>query len=115
MTAKTLAQQIQPAAVPFSELEKEYRPMLKLVEQMIGVVPNCDPYLEIWPTGFKTYNLLVPNLLNAPQAILGPGSAEGPGRPGHVRGQPSRRMHVLLGPHLFLRPSPRHLGRRPGR
>ncbi|MEL6985623.1 MAG: hypothetical protein AAFO29_24540, partial [Actinomycetota bacterium] len=70
MTAKTLAQQIEPAAVPFSDLEKEYRPMLKLVEQMIGVVPNCDPYLEIWPTGFKTYNLLVPNLLNAPQAIL---------------------------------------------
>lgn len=74
MTAKTLAQQLQPAAVPFSELEKDYRPMLKLVEQMIGVVPNCDPYLEIWPTGFKTYNLLVPNLLNAPQAILGQGA-----------------------------------------
>jgi len=73
MTAKTLAQQIQPNAVPFSELEKDYRPMLKLVEQMIGVVPNCDPYLEIWPTGFKTYNLLVPNLLNVPQAILGQG------------------------------------------
>jgi len=73
MTAKTLAQQIQPNAVPFSELEKDYRPMLKLVEQMIGVIPNCDPYLEIWPTGFKTYNLLVPNLLNVPQAILGQG------------------------------------------
>jgi alkylhydroperoxidase family enzyme len=48
--------------------------MLRLVEQMIGVVPNCDPYLEIWPTGFKTYNLLVANLLNMPQSILGQGA-----------------------------------------
>ncbi len=74
MTANTLAQQIESSAVSFSDLEKDYRPMLKLVEQMIGVVPNCDPYLEIWPTGFRTYNLLVPNLLNVPQAILGQGA-----------------------------------------
>ncbi len=74
MTANTLAQQIESASISFSDLEKEYRPMLKLVEQMIGVVPNCDPYLEIWPTGFRTYNLLVPNLLNVPQAILGQGA-----------------------------------------
>jgi alkylhydroperoxidase family enzyme len=74
MTANTLAQEIEEAQVAFSDLEKEYRPMLRLVEQMIGVVPNCDPYLEIWPSGFKTYNLLVANLLNMPQAILGQGA-----------------------------------------
>jgi alkylhydroperoxidase family enzyme len=29
-------------------------------------VPNCDPYLEIWPPAFRTYNVMVPNLLNLP-------------------------------------------------
>ena len=69
MTANTLAQQIESASVSFSDLEREYRPMLRLVEQMIGVIPNCDPFLEIWPTGFRTYNLLVPNLLNMGQFV----------------------------------------------
>ena len=71
MMATTLAQEIQDSAVSFEALEKEYRPMLKLVEQLIGVIPNCDPYLEIWPTGFRTYNILVPNLLNLPAAMIG--------------------------------------------
>ncbi len=74
MTATTLAQMIEPASVGFDELEKDYRPLLKLVEQLIGVVPNCDPVLEIWPTGFRSYNLLVPNLLNLPGSLLGQGA-----------------------------------------
>ncbi len=74
MTANTLAQEIEAATVPFSQLEKDYRPMLKLVEQLIGVVPNCDPILEIWPTGFRSYNLLVPNLLNLPASLFGQGA-----------------------------------------
>jgi alkylhydroperoxidase family enzyme len=73
MTANTLAQEIESATVGFAELEKDYRPMLKLVEQLIGVVPNCDPLLEIWPVGFRTYNLLVANLLNLPTALFGSG------------------------------------------
>lgn len=73
MTANTLAQQLEPSTVSFSDLEKDYRPMLKLVEQLIGVVPNCDPLLEIWPIGFRTYNLLVANLLNLPTSLLGTG------------------------------------------
>ncbi len=74
MTATTLAEMIEPASIGFDELEKDYRPMLKLVEQLIGVVPNCDPVLEIWPTGFRTYNLLVPNLLNLPISLVGQGA-----------------------------------------
>lgn len=74
MIATTLAQEIQDSAVSFDALEREYRPMLKLVEQLIGVVPNCDPYLEIWPTGFRTYNLLVANLLNVPASVVGGGA-----------------------------------------
>ena len=74
MTATTLAQMVEPASVSFDELEKDYRPLLKLVEQLIGVVPNCDPVLEIWPTGFRSYNLLVPNLLNLPASLVGQGA-----------------------------------------
>ena len=74
MTANTLAQQIESASVSFEELDKHHRPMLKLVEQLIGVIPNCDRLLEIWPTGFRTYNLLVPNLLNLPASLFGSGA-----------------------------------------
>ncbi len=65
----TLAQQLEPLAVSFDVLHKKYRPMLSLVNELIGVIPNCDPILEIWPTGFRTYNLLVPNLLDLPSSL----------------------------------------------
>mgnify|MGYP001824366312 CR=1 FL=1 len=71
--AATLAQELQPAAVDFDQLHRDYKPMLNVVREIIGVIPNCDPYLEIWPTGFKTYNLLVPNLLYLPMSLLGKG------------------------------------------
>jgi hypothetical protein len=45
-------------------LHERYGPLLELVRRLIGVVPNCDSYLEIWPTGFRSYNVIVPNLLN---------------------------------------------------
>jgi hypothetical protein len=67
----TLAQQLQPSAIAFDVLHTNYRPMLGLVRELIGVVPNCDPLLEIWPTGFRTYNLLVPNCLNLPFSLFG--------------------------------------------
>jgi len=38
---------------------------------LIGVVPNCDGYMEIWPTAFNTYNILVPNALNMPFLLFG--------------------------------------------
>ncbi len=69
MKASTLAELVSPAAIGFDELHRKYKPMLGLVNELIGVVPNCDPALEIWPTGFRTYNLLVPNLLNLPQTL----------------------------------------------
>jgi len=43
------------------------------VSSETGMVPNCDPYLEIWPPAFRTYNLMVPNLLNLPAPVLGVG------------------------------------------
>ena len=74
MAAGTLAQELESATVDMSELHENYEPALRLVKELIGVIPNCDPYLEIWPPGFRSYNLLVPNLLNLPQSLLGNGA-----------------------------------------
>ncbi|HEX3525673.1 MAG TPA: hypothetical protein VH988_01275 [Thermoanaerobaculia bacterium] len=67
----TLSRALRPAAVDFARLSREHGPMLQIVRLLIGVVPNCDPVLAIWPAGFRTYNLLVPNLLNLPFSVWG--------------------------------------------
>ena len=64
---------LQDAMVGWEELESGYRPLLALVDTVLGVVPRCDRYLEIWPVGFRSYNLLVPNLLDLPVPVLGVG------------------------------------------
>ncbi|HEY8073202.1 MAG TPA: DUF1442 domain-containing protein [Labilithrix sp.] len=61
-------------AVPFETLHARYGGLLELVRTLIGVVPNCDPYLEIWPPAFRTYNVVVPNFLNLPFLIWGAGA-----------------------------------------
>lgn len=71
---ETLAQALEPAWVSADHLEEHYKPVLEMVRELIGVVPNCNPVLEIWPTAFRTFNLLVPNLLNLPSALLGQGA-----------------------------------------
>ena len=68
---ETLARSLRPAAVDFSRLSREHGALLQIVRLIIGVVPNCDPILAIWPPGFRTYNLLVPNLLNLPFSVWG--------------------------------------------
>ncbi len=68
---ETLSQSLQPASIDLSRLRGEYGPMLQLVRLVIGVVPNCDSLLAIWPTGFRSYNLLVPNFLNLPFSVWG--------------------------------------------
>ncbi|MEM9132354.1 MAG: hypothetical protein AAF962_04980 [Actinomycetota bacterium] len=70
----TLAELISDDRVEFEELHQRYGPVLNLVNVLIGVVPNCDPYLEIWPAGFRTYNLMVPNFLNLPPMLFGRGA-----------------------------------------
>ncbi|MDH3293376.1 MAG: hypothetical protein OER95_03535 [Acidimicrobiia bacterium] len=70
----TLAEVLSKDRVEFDELQQSYNPVLKLVNVLIGVVPNCDRYLEIWPPGFLTYNLMVPNFLNLPAGLLGLGA-----------------------------------------
>ena len=58
----------------FDELGETYKPDLAIVRELIGAVPNCDNHLEIWPPGFRTYNLVVPNFLNLPGSLLGQGA-----------------------------------------
>ncbi|MDP9428943.1 MAG: hypothetical protein M3Q47_08745 [Actinomycetota bacterium] len=56
-----LVELLERDAVPVDTLQKRYGPLLELVRKLLGVVPNCDPYLEIWPPAFRTYNVMVPN------------------------------------------------------
>lgn len=72
----TLYAQLREDAKDLSYLKQKYDPLLKLVNVLIGVIPNCDSVMEIWPTSFKTYNLLVPNLLNLPNSLFGPKSVK---------------------------------------
>lgn len=65
---------LEQDAVPFATLHARYGAPLELVRRLLGVVPNCDPYLEIWPPAFRTYNVMVPNLLNLPFMLWGLGA-----------------------------------------
>ena len=69
-----LVELLEKDAVPFETLHTRYGSLLELVRRLIGVVPNCDRYLEIWPTAFRTYNVMVPNLLNLPFLVWGLGA-----------------------------------------
>mmetsp|Transcript_4280 Transcript_4280/g.7136 ORF Transcript_4280/g.7136 Transcript_4280/m.7136 type:complete len:455 (+) Transcript_4280:125-1489(+) len=70
-TTVTLASLIQDEAIPMDQVRsKGYGCMMNLVQALIGVVPTCDSYLEIWSTGFRTYNLIIPNLLNLPFTLI---------------------------------------------
>lgn len=76
MTANTntIAQLLKSSEIDFDTLHESYDSMLGLVKELIGVVPNCDKLLEIWSTGFRTYNLIVPNFLNLPFSLWGFGA-----------------------------------------
>jgi len=74
----SLVELLQPAAVSFRALRERYRPLLEIVRDLIGVIPNCDRYLEIWPTAFRSYNLMVPSFLNLPSLVWGLGAPRAP-------------------------------------
>jgi hypothetical protein len=44
---------------------------------MIGIQPICDSVMTLWPPSFDGYNILLPNSLNIPEAMLSiPGSVD---------------------------------------
>lgn len=71
----TLASLLARDRVSWDILHDRYGPLLELVRIMIGVVPNCDRYLEIWEPAFRTYNILMPNFFNVPFSSFGLRSA----------------------------------------
>jgi alkylhydroperoxidase family enzyme len=73
-TSPVLVDLLERDAVPMETLRERYGSLLELVRTLIGVVPNCDAYLEIWPPAFRSYNVMVPNLLNLPALIWGLGA-----------------------------------------
>lgn len=68
---ETVAAMLKNHRVSFKELKRQYYPMLRLEQMMIGASPNSDTYLAIWPTGLRTAMLIIPNFLNCPQLLLG--------------------------------------------
>ena len=74
MPSPALVSLLEAEAVPFATLHKRYEGLLELVRMLIGVVPNCDPHLEIWPPAFRTYNVMVPGFLNLPPFVWGLGA-----------------------------------------
>lgn len=74
MNNTTFAAALSKDRVEFDVLHRRYGPVLNMVNVLIGVVPYCDRYLEIWPPGFRTYNLMVPNFLNLPATLVGRGA-----------------------------------------
>src|SRR3954452_18036738 len=69
----TLSRSLQSSSIDLSRLRGEYGPLLQLVRLLIRVVPNCDSLLASCSTGFRSYNLLVPNFLNLPFSVWGRG------------------------------------------
>jgi alkylhydroperoxidase family enzyme len=69
----TLEFALRQHAVPLAEMHKKYPSVLNVVNRILGLVPRCDGYLEIWPPAFVTYNILVPNLFDIPRCDLGLG------------------------------------------
>jgi hypothetical protein len=59
--------------VPEDKIREKYPAIAAVVRVMIGMEPNSNAYLEIWPRAFKSFNLIIPNLMNAPFTHLGIG------------------------------------------
>ena len=56
-SSPVLVSVLEHEAVPLTTLRERYGALLGLVNALLGVVPNCDSYLEIWPPAFRTYNV----------------------------------------------------------
>jgi alkylhydroperoxidase family enzyme len=69
----TLSGALEGASVDPATLRRQYGPQQAIARKLLGVVPNASGFLEIWPPGFRTYNLLVPNFLNLPFLLFGAG------------------------------------------
>ncbi|MGJ5666644.1 carboxymuconolactone decarboxylase family protein [Rhodococcus aetherivorans] len=67
----TIAQALHGSSVDMVTLQRRYGAQFAMVRKVLGVAPNAAAYLEIWPIGMRTYNVLVPNFLNLPFLLFG--------------------------------------------
>jgi hypothetical protein len=67
----TIAAMLLNYRLSFAQLKVQYYPMLKLEKLLLGHATNASQYFAIWPTGYRTCNLIIPNFLNCPQLLLG--------------------------------------------
>ena len=66
-----LARLLSRHKIDMATIEARYHAEVQAGKAMLGVVPNAYPYMEIWPVGFSTYNVLIPNLVDFPQILWG--------------------------------------------
>lgn len=71
---RTVAQLLEPHAVPPAILDRDYGATAELVRRMLGTTPHGNRYMAIYPPAFRAQNLLVPNLLNVPFSLFGFGA-----------------------------------------
>ncbi len=67
----SLADALASSVVDDSVLHERHGPFIELGRRLLGVQSNIYGYMEIWPTAFRSYNLMVPNFFNIPLPLLG--------------------------------------------
>lgn len=89
-----LVELLKTDAVPFETLHTRYGSLLELVRKLSGVVPNGDPYPELWPVRHVQRD--GSELPESAVANLGLGGTALDGAAGNVRIEPRSRLCVLL-------------------
>ena len=71
---RTLAEHLAPHRVAFSELEKEWKPHMRLQSILYGVVPSYVGYLAMCESSLKAFQLIPPNMLSVSKLLGGMGA-----------------------------------------
>jgi alkylhydroperoxidase family enzyme len=67
----TLFAFLQPHIIPMETIRQNgHAKILRLVQILIGIQPTANMLMAIWPPAYKSYNTLVPNLMNLPNLLL---------------------------------------------
>lgn len=71
---RTLAEYLTPHRVEFSEIEKEYKPHMRMMAIVFGNVPSYLRYLAICDSSHKAFELILPNFLSVSKLLGGMGA-----------------------------------------
>lgn len=73
----TLEFALRPYRIPPDTLREKHEAVLGMVTIFLGVTPRHCQYLMIWPPGYESMAVLVPNLFNVPFCDFGMGAIDG--------------------------------------